>query len=129
MKTIDTLLPAFGLSWSLRHPVPTGTSLTGGVHRRSGDIVVVLHSRDSMGILSDFVHTVDPADGVIHNRICRTLTSWRALVTLAVSTRKRGFSGFPPPPRLPGFAARHKKSTLCAHQMAVPGQRRTENPR
>ena len=54
MKTIDTLLPAFGLSWSLRHPVPTGTSLTGGVHRRSDDILVVLHNRGSMGILSDF---------------------------------------------------------------------------
>ena len=54
MKTIDTLLPAFGLSWSLRHPVPTGTSLTGGVHRRSGEILVVLHNRDSMEILIDF---------------------------------------------------------------------------
>ena len=27
-----------------------------------------------------------------------------------------------------GFA-QHKKSTLCAHQMAVPGQRQPENPR
>ena len=54
MKTIDTLLPAFGLSWSLRHPLRTGTSLTGGVRRRSGDTLVVLHDRNSMGILSDF---------------------------------------------------------------------------
>ena len=54
MKTIETLLPAFGLSWSLRHPVPTGTSLTGGVHRRCDGILVVLHSRDSLGIFSDF---------------------------------------------------------------------------
>ena len=49
-------------------------------------------------------HIVDPADGVFHSRICCTLNRWRAFVTLAVSTRKRGFSGFPPRPGFPGFA-------------------------
>ena len=43
--------PAFGQSWSLRYPVPTGTRLTGGVLRRSGDILVVLHGSESTGIL------------------------------------------------------------------------------
>ena len=73
------------------------------------------------------------SDGVIHSKICRTLNRWRAFVTLAVSTVKREFSGFHPPrisgicgvPGSPGI----KKSTVCAHQMAVPGQRRTGNPR
>ena len=44
------------------------------------------------------------SDGVTHSRICRTLDRWQAFVTLAVSTMKRGFSGFPPPPGFPGFS-------------------------
>ena len=51
---ITTCSLAFGLSRPLRYPVPTGTQLTGGVHRLSGDVPVVLHSSNSLEIPSDF---------------------------------------------------------------------------
>ena len=60
------------------------------------------------------------SDRVTHSRTCRTLNRWRPFVILAVSTMQDLRSA---------GVTRHKKSTVCAHQMAVPGQRRTGNPR
>ena len=52
MQTIDTLSTAFQLSWPLRYPFSDTCSATGGVHRRSDDILVVPHGSESTGILN-----------------------------------------------------------------------------
>ena len=39
-SSIADCTPAFGLFCPLRHPVPTGMQLNGGVHRRTGDVLV-----------------------------------------------------------------------------------------
>ena len=50
---ITDSLPAFELSRSPRHPVRTGTRLTGGVHRRSGDILLVRHWFSSIAVFPE----------------------------------------------------------------------------
>ena len=58
-SSIADYTPAFGLSCPLRHLVPTGMYLNSGVYRRTGDVLVDLHGRESTGTSQCFWNFVD----------------------------------------------------------------------